>query len=46
MATVDVEVELVETLDAESIEAFCRDEPELSSRPGSLSPEALASMIA
>ncbi|MGC4755471.1 GNAT family N-acetyltransferase [Micromonospora trifolii] len=42
----NVEVELIETLDAEGIEAFCRDEPELSSRPSRLSPEALARMIA
>ncbi|WP_181518529.1 GNAT family N-acetyltransferase [Micromonospora noduli] len=42
----NIEVELIETLDAESIEAFCRDEPELSSRPSRLSPKALARMIA
>ncbi|MEV1110099.1 GNAT family N-acetyltransferase [Micromonospora sp. NPDC049751] len=42
----DVEVELVEALDAESIEAFCRDVPKLSSRPSRLSPQALARMIA
>lgn len=42
MPPVDVEVELVETLDADSIKAFCRDEPELPSRPSRLSPEALA----
>ncbi|MEV1319940.1 hypothetical protein AB0J14_28115 [Micromonospora arborensis] len=41
----NVEVELVETLDAEIIEAFCRDEPELSSRPSRLGPDELARMI-
>src|SRR5215218_9840260 len=46
MPPVTVEVELVEACSAEIVQAFCRDEPRLSSRPSRLSPETLAYMVA
>jgi GNAT superfamily N-acetyltransferase len=46
MAAVVLEVELVDAYGAEIAEAFCRDEPRLSSRPSRLKPEALADMLA
>jgi hypothetical protein len=41
-----IDVELVDRCTPEIVEAFCRDEPRLSSRPSRLKPEVLADMIA
>jgi hypothetical protein len=43
---VTIEVELVEACSPEIVEAFCRDEPRLSSRPSRLTPETSAYMVA
>ena len=46
VVAVVIAVEIVDTLNPETVEVLCRDEPRLSSRPGRLKPEVLADMIA
>jgi hypothetical protein len=46
VVAVVLSVELVDRFSPEIVEAFCRDEPRLSSRPGRLKPEVLADMVA